>query len=79
MAAMRCSPPFMPGSPLTGKRCSSSPSNPPLQVMSEQSAETLRALLVDVVEQGTGYRAANRYCGSGGKTASRTNRPLCKR
>ena len=25
---------------------------------------------VDVVEQGTGYRAANRYCGSGGKTAS---------
>lgn len=53
-----------------GKTVQQQPSNPPLQVMSEQTAETLRTLLVDVVEQGTGYRAANRYCGSGGKTAS---------
>ena len=53
-----------------GKTVQQQPSNPPLQVMSEQTAEMLRTLLVDVVEQGTGYRAANRYCGSGGKTAS---------
>ena len=38
--------------------------------MNTETAETLRALLVSVVEEGTGYRAANRYCGAGGKTAT---------
>ena len=42
----------------------------PIRIMSEQTAATLRELLVSTVENGTGYRAANRYCGSGGKTAS---------
>ena len=53
-----------------GKILQSDPAGEPIRVMNTETAETLRALLVSVVEEGTGYRAANRYCGAGGKTAS---------
>ena len=41
-----------------------------LRVISPATAETLRQMMVDVVEEGTGGKAKNVYCGSGGKTAS---------
>lgn len=42
----------------------------PMRVLSADTADELRRLLVQVVEKGTGARARNIYCGSGGKTAS---------
>lgn len=63
-------PTLLAGRTFDGKTLHSDPTGEPIRIMSEETAETLRALLVSVVEEGTGYRAANRYCGSGGKTAS---------
>ena len=63
-------PALLAGRTFDGKTLHSDPAGEPIRIMSEETAETLRALLVSVVEEGTGYRAANRYCGSGGKTAS---------
>ena len=58
------------GDSFDGKTVQPATVGSPIRVMSEQSAKTLRELLVSTVENGTGYRAENRYCGSGGKTAS---------
>ena len=71
---MRCIISFTCGSPRLLAHFRHRPSltvlSPSIRVMNTETAETLRALLVSVVEEGTGYRAANRYCGAGGKTAS---------
>ncbi len=40
------------------------------RVISNRTAELLRRLMVGVVQEGTGKRAHNVYCGAGGKTAS---------
>lgn len=58
------------GDSFDGKTVQPATVGSPIRVMSEQTAKTLRELLVSTVENGTGYRAENRYCGSGGKTAS---------
>lgn len=63
-------PTLFAGRSFDGKILQSDPAGEPIRVMNTETAETLRALLVSVVEEGTGYRAANRYCGAGGKTAS---------
>lgn len=41
-----------------------------LRVISPGTADTLRKMLVATVEEGTGFRAQNVYCGAGGKTSS---------
>lgn len=63
-------PTLLEGESFDGKTAKEAAAGKPIRVLREETAETLRQLLVNTVENGTGYRAANRYCGSGGKTAS---------
>lgn len=63
-------PTLLAGMTYDGKTLQEETAGAPIRIMSTETAETLRQLLVSVVEEGTGYRAANCYCGAGGKTAS---------
>lgn len=54
-------PTLFAGRSFDGKILQSDPAGEPIRVMNTETAETLRALLVSVVDEGTGYRAANRY------------------
>ena len=63
-------PTLLAGMTYDGKTLQEETAGAPIRIMSIETAETLRQLLVSVVEEGTGYRAANCYCGEGGKTAS---------
>ena len=63
-------PSLLAGKTFDGETLQAEPAGEPIRVVSEETAQTLRKLLVSTVENGTGFRAANRYCGSGGKTAS---------
>lgn len=63
-------PTLLAGMTYDGKTLQEETAGAPIRIMSTETAEILRQLLVSVVEEGTGYRAANRYCGAGGKTAS---------
>ena len=63
-------PSLLAGKTFDSETLQAEPAGEPIRVVCEETAQTLRKLLVSTVENGTGFRAANRYCGSGGKTAS---------
>ena len=54
-------PTLFAGRSFDGKILQSDPAGEPIRVMNTETAETLRALLVSVVEEGTGYRAKTRF------------------